>query len=234
MTSPLHEATLWQLGPVPVTGSMLTSCGITLVLGTGSFILRRRLRSEPGKWQAIVEVIVTTLLEQIEEVTRRDGRRYLPLLGSLFLFLLLANSLSLFPGLVPPTERLETVIALGLTVFVSVYYFGIRRHGLRSYLKHFVEPTPLLLPIHMLSEVTRTFSLMMRLFGNIMSHGLILSVIVSVAGLLVPIPIILFGLLTGTVQAYIFTILATVYVAAAVEDHPQTSSGPDHKETVAT
>ena len=95
MTSPLHEATLWQLGPVPVTGSMLTSCGITLVLGTGSFILRRRLRSEPGKWQAIVEVIVTTLLEQIEEVTRRDGRRYLPLLGSLFLFLLLANSLIL-------------------------------------------------------------------------------------------------------------------------------------------
>ena len=181
--------------------------------------------------QAILEVIVTTILEQIEEVTRKDGRPYLPLIGTLFLFLLVANSLPLLPGLLPPTERLETVMALGLVVFVSVYFFGIRRHGLWQYLKHFFQPTPLLFPIHVLSELTRTFSLMMRLFGNIMSHGLILGVIVSVAGLLVPIPIILFGLLTGVVQAYIFTILATVYIAAAVEDHPK-AQGHDSKESV--
>ena len=188
-------------------------------------------RPEPGKLQAILEVIVTTILEQIEEVTRKDGRPYLPLIGTLFLFLLVANSLPLLPGLLPPTERLETVMALGLVVFVSVYFFGIRRHGLWQYLKHFFQPTPLLFPIHVLSELTRTFSLMMRLFGNIMSHGLILGVIVSVAGLLVPIPIILFGLLTGVVQAYIFTILATVYIAAAVEDHPK-AQGHDSKESV--
>ncbi len=233
MISPLLEPVLLQLGPVPVSGSMLTSGGITVVLGLGSFLLSRTLRSEPGKLQSIVEVVVTTILNQIEEVTRKQGRLYLSLLGSLFIFLLVANSLSLLPGLKPPTERLETVIALGLLVFVSVYYFGIRRHGLGLYLKHFFLPTPLLFPIHVLSELTRTFSLMMRLFGNLMSHGLILGVIVSVAGLLVPIPIILFGLLTGIVQAYIFTILATVYIAAAVEDHPQ-KQGQDHKETVGT
>lgn len=231
MISPLHESTLLSIGPVPISGSMLTSVGITLVLGIGSLIIGRSFRPEPGKLQAILEVIVTTILEQIEEVTRKDGRPYLPLIGTLFLFLLVANSLPLLPGLLPPTERLETVMALGLVVFVSVYFFGIRRHGLWQYLKHFFQPTPLLFPIHVLSELTRTFSLMMRLFGNIMSHGLILGVIVSVAGLLVPIPIILFGLLTGVVQAYIFTILATVYIAAAVEDHPK-SQGHDSKESV--
>ncbi len=231
MISPLLEPILLQLGPVPIRGSLVTSCGITLLLGAGSFALSRTLRSEPGKLQAIVEVIVSTILDQIEEVTRKQGRTYLPLLGTLFLFLIVANSLSLLPGLTPPTERLETVMALGLVVFVSVYYFGIRRHGLVQYLKHFFQPTPILFPIHVLSELTRTFSLMMRLFGNLMSHGLILGVIVSVAGLLVPIPIILFGLLTGVVQAYIFSILATVYIAAAVEDHPQPQSH-DHKETV--
>jgi F-type H+-transporting ATPase subunit a len=233
MISPLHEPQLFRLGPIPFGGSMLTSIGITLVLGLGSIVGSRFLRAEPGKFPAIIEVIVTTILEQIEEVTRKDGRPYLPLVGSLFLFLIVANSLSLLPGLQPPTERLETVIALGMVVFVSVYYFGIRRHGLWAYLKHFFQPTPLLFPIHVLSELTRTFSLMMRLFGNIMSHGLILGVIVSVAGLLVPIPIILFGLLTGVVQAYIFTILATVYIAAAVEDHPKTA-GHDQKETQGT
>ncbi len=229
MTSPLHESALFQIGPVPIPGSLLTSIGITTVLGFSSFVLSRRLRPEPGKVQAICEVVVTTILEQIEEVTRKDGRPFLPLVGTLFLFLIVANSLSVIPGLQPPTERLETVIALSLTVFVSVYYYGIRRHGLWQYLKHFFMPTPLLFPIHVLSEVTRTFSLSMRLFGNIMSHGLILAVIVSVAALLVPIPILLFGLFTGAVQSYIFTILATVYIAAAVEDHPQAAK-TGHKE----
>lgn len=229
MTSPLLEPALFHIGPVPIPASLCTSVGITVVLGAGSFILSRLLRPEPGKVQAMCEVVITTILEQIEEVTRKDGRPYLPLIGTLFLFLIVANSLSLIPGLQPPTERLETVIALSLTVFVSVYYYGIRRHGLFSYLKHFFQPTPLLFPIHVLSELTRTFSLSMRLFGNIMSHGLILAVIVSVAALLVPIPILLFGLFTGAVQAYIFTILATVYIAAAVEDHPQAAK-TGHKE----
>lgn len=229
MTSPLHEPELFRLGPLSVSGSLLTSAGVTLFLSDFSLVLRSRLRPEPGRVQAICEVIVTTLLEQIEEVTRKDGRPYLPLLGTLFLFLLCANSLSLFPGLAPPTERLETVFALSLTVFVSVYFFGIRRHGLWRYLKHFFRPTPLLFPIHLLSEITRTFSLSMRLFGNLMSHGLILAVIVSVAGLLVPIPIIAFGLFTGAVQAYIFTVLASVYIAAAVEDHTPESTQGAHR-----
>ena len=127
MTSPLLEPALFHIGPVPIPASLCTSVGITVVLGAGSFILSRLLRPEPGKVQAMCEVVITTILEQIEEVTRKDGRPYLPLIGTLFLFLIVANSLSLIPGLQPPTERLETVIALSLTVFVSVYYYGIRR-----------------------------------------------------------------------------------------------------------
>lgn len=221
MTSPLHEPELFRVGPLSISGSLLTSFGLTIVLLTIALVIKSRLREEPGPVQAFCEVIVTTIQEQIEQVTHSDGKPYLPIIATLFIFLLSANSLSLFPGLVPPTERIETVAALSITVLCSVYFYGMKRHGIVGYLKHFFQPTPFLFPIHILSEITRTFSLSMRLFGNIMSHGLILAVIVSVAGLFLPIPVILFGLFTGAVQAYIFTILATVYIAAAVEEHPQ-------------
>ena len=228
MTSPLLEPALFHIGPVPIPASLCTSVGITVVLGAGSFILSRLLRPEPGKVQAMCEVVITTILEQIEEVTRKDGRPYLPLIGTLFLFLIVANSLSLIPGLQPPTERLETVIALSLTVFVSVL---LRHPSARA-----VFPSETLFSANAAAVsdpcvvgTDADVSLSMRLFGNIMSHGLILAVIVSVAALLVPIPILLFGLFTGAVQAYIFTILATVYIAAAVEDHPQAVK-TGHKE----
>ena len=129
-----------------------------------------------------------------------------------------ANSLAAVPGLTPPTDRIETTSALALLVFASVYVYGIRAHGFLGYLKHFFSPSPLLFPIHVLSEITRTFALAMRLLGNIMSHGVVLGVVVSVAGLLVPVPLIAFGLFTGAVQAYIFTVLSTVYIAAAVAE----------------
>ncbi|MGH7295361.1 MAG: F0F1 ATP synthase subunit A, partial [Polyangiaceae bacterium] len=142
---------------------------------------------------------------------------YTPLVGTLFVYLVVANGVEVVPMLHSPTARLETTMALALIVFFSVYFYGIRANGLRGYLRHFIEPSPLLAPIHVLSEVTRTFALMMRLLGNIMSHGLVLAIVVSLAGLLVPIPVMAFGLFVAMVQAYIFAILATVYVGAAVE-----------------
>lgn len=219
MTSPLTETPWFRLGPVPMSSSVLTSFGITCVLGIGGFLLTRRLSLTPSRRQVALETLVSTIDEQVREVVQADPAPYTPLIGTLFIYLVVANSVEVVPLLEPPTGRLETTLALALIVFFSVYVYGIRSHGFRGYLKHFVEPTPLLAPIHVLSELTRTFALMMRLFGNIMSHGLVLAIVVSLAGLFVPIPIMAFGLFVGFVQAYIFATLAAVYVAAAVESH---------------
>lgn len=217
MSSPLIEVPLFRVGPVPVASSVLTSFAITIALGFGAAILTRRLSTRPGPAQTGLELIVSTIDSQVRDVVGRDPEPYTPLVGTLFLYLVVANSIEVVPLLHSPTARLETTMALAIIVFGSVYFYGIRANGLRGYLKHFVEPNVLLAPINVLSEVTRTFALMMRLLGNMMSHGLVLAIILSLAGLLVPVPIMAFGLFIGLVQAYIFSILATVYIGAAVE-----------------
>lgn len=218
MISPLAEPALFRLGPVPFTETTLTSFAITAALGGGSLMIGRRLSVRPGRLQAATEVVVAAISDQVRAILQRDPAPYLPLLGTLFLFLVTANCAGVLPMVHAPTEHIETPLALALIVFFSVAGCGIRAHGLLGYLKHFLAPSPLLAPIHLLSEATRTFSLMMRLLGNVMSHGLVLAVIVSVAGFLVPIPVMAFALLVGIVQSYIFTVLAAVYVGAAVED----------------
>ncbi len=217
MSSPLAESPLFTIGAVPVAGSVLTSFAITAALGLASFLLTRRLSVAPGRAQSALELVVSTIDGEIRDVMQRDPSPYTPLVGTLFLYLLVANSIEVVPLLHSPTARLETTMALALLVFFSVFFYGVRANGLRGYMRHFVQPSPLLAPIHVLSELTRTFALMMRLLGNVMSHGLVLAIIVSLAGLLVPIPIMAFGLFVGLVQAYIFAMLATVYVGAAVE-----------------
>ncbi len=215
----LDDPVLLELGPVPITASLATSVGITVVLGLACHLATRRLSLVPGKWQALVEMFVTTIEAQIAEIAPGDPGRFAPLLGTIFLFIATANLSLVLPGVHPPTEHLETPLALALLVFFSVHVAGLRSRGLLGYLRHYLEPNPLFAPLHIISEVTRTFSLTVRLFGNMMSHGLILAVVAALAGLLVPIPLIALGLLVGVIQAYIFTILATTYVAAAVSAH---------------
>jgi len=217
--SPLTERPLFFVDGVPVAGSVLTSFAITAALATCAALVTRRMSVlKPSRAQTAVELLVSTIDAQTREVIGRDPARYTPLVGTLFLYLVAANSVEIVPLLHSPTARLETTMALALIVFCSVYFYGVRAHGLVGYLKHFVRPSPLLAPIHVLSEATRTFALMMRLLGNVMSHGLVLAIVVSLAGLFVPIPVMAFGLFVGLVQAYIFAMLATVYVGAAVEE----------------
>ncbi len=217
MSSPLTETPLFYVGPVPVPGSLLTSFGITAALASTSFILTRRLALRPSRSQTVIEMLVSSIDSQIHDVVQSDPSPYTPLIGTLFLYLVVANCADVVPLVHSPTARLETTMALALVVLFAVYLYGIRANGLLGYLRHFVQPTPLLAPIHLLSEVTRTFALMMRLLGNIMSHSLVLAIVVSLAGLLVPVPVMAFGLFVGLVQAYIFAMLAAVYVGAAVE-----------------
>jgi F-type H+-transporting ATPase subunit a len=188
------------------------------VLALASWLTTRRLDLDPGRRQVVVELIVTGIMGQIDEVIRKNPRPFLPLLGTLFIFLVAANLSGVLPGVEAPTGKLETPAALALIVFVTVHFYGVRAQGPLGYLAGFARPKLIMLPLNIVSEVTRTFSLMVRLFGNVMSGEFVIALVVALAGLFLPIPLMALEILVGVVQAYIFTVLATVFIGAAVDD----------------
>lgn len=214
--SPLTSVILFHLGPIAITRPVVTTWVIMLVLTGACWGVTRRLQVRPDRRQAMLEIVVTGIAQQIEDVIRNDPRPFLPLLGTLFIFLAVANLSGLLPGVQAPTSKLETPAALALIVFVSVHYFGVHARGLRGYLASFAEPKLVMLPLNIISQLTRTFSLMVRLFGNVMSGEFVIAIVVALSGLFVPIPLMVLEILVGIVQAYIFTVLATVFVGAAV------------------
>ncbi len=218
MNSPLDAVALFQIGPVPITQAILTTWGIMAVLLIGAFALTRRLTLTPGRRQATLELIVTTMDTQIRETTGAEPAPYRGFIGTLFLFILIANWSSLIPGLDPPTAQLETDAALAVLVFLSVIWFGVQGGGVAGYLRSFASPNVVMIPLNMLESVTRVFSMFVRLFGNVMSGVFVIGIVASLAGLLVPIPLMALDLLTGLVQAYIFAVLAMVFISATVED----------------
>jgi F-type H+-transporting ATPase subunit a len=213
--SPLISTLLFRVGPVPITRPVVTTWVIMAVLAAACRVVTRRLALLPQGRQVLLEGIVVGMTTQIQAVTRKDARPLLPLLGTLFIYLVIANLSGVLPGVEAPTGRIETPAALAIVVFFSVHYFGIRARGLRGYLAGFAEPKLIMLPLNVLAEVTRTFSLMVRLFGNVMSGEFIIGLVVALAGLFVPIPFMALEILVGLVQAYIFTVLATVFIGAA-------------------
>lgn len=215
-TSPLLPDILFHVGPVPISRAVVTTWALMLAMAAFLGIALRKPAHDAGPVQAALEVVLLAIVKQLREILGRDPWPFLPLLGSLFLFLCLANLAAVLPGATPPTGHIETPAALALIVFLSVHFYGLKIRGTGPYLRHYLEPSPLLLPLNILSELTRTFSLMIRLFGNMMSHEFVLAIVVFLTGLLVPVPFLLLGILIGIIQAYIFTVLAAVYIAAAV------------------
>lgn len=213
--SPLTSTILFHIGPVAIARPVVTTWVIMLVLTVVCWLVTRRLQKQPGERQAVLELVVAGIEQQIGDIIRKDARPYLPLLGTLFIFLVTANLSGLLPGVEGPTGKLETPAALAFIVFLSVHYYGIRSRGVRGYLASFAEPKLIMLPLNILSEITRTFSLMLRLFGNIMSGEFVIALVVALAGLFVPIPLMALEILVGLVQAYIFTVLAAVFIGAA-------------------
>ena len=216
--SPLATHVVFSVGPVPITTPVVVTWGIMAAFAAGQLARHPLADAHAIAPQAVVELVVDT----IDRPDRRHAcahRRgpYLPLLGTLFLFILAANWSSLIPGVDPPTAHIETDAALALSCFFAVIWFGIRARGVRGYLKTFAEPTIFMIPLNIVETFTRTFSLLVRLFGNVMSGVFIIGIILSLAGLLVPIPLMALDLLTGAVQAYIFTVLAMVFIGSAVE-----------------
>lgn len=214
--SPLTSIVVFHIGVVAITRPVVTTWAIMLVLTGLCGFITRRLTLYPDRQQAVLELLVTGIEGQIRDVIRTDARPFLPLIGTLFIFLAVANLSGVLPDVEAPTSKLETPAALALIVFFSVHYFGVLSRGIGGYLASFAEPKLIMLPLNIISEVTRTFSLMVRLFGNVMSGEFVIALVVALAGLFVPIPLMVLEILVGLVQAYIFTVLATVFIGAAV------------------
>ena len=208
---------VFSAGPLEITGTTVTTWGILLLLGIVSALATRRLRTEPGPFQVAIEGIVSTLEGAIRAVAPQHVRLLLPFIGSLWVFIVVANLIGLIPGLHSPTRDLSVTAALALLVFLSVHWYGIRISGLRAYLRHYLTPNPILLPFHLIGEITRTVALAVRLFGNIMSLEMAALLVLMVAGFLVPVPILMLHIVEALVQAYIFGMLALVYIAGGIQ-----------------
>jgi len=210
----------WEYGFLKLNGTIVYTWALMLLLAAGSRAITVRLSAglERSRWQNLLEIIVISIQKQIAEVGLRQPRDYLPFLGTLFVFVALASLLVIIPGYEPPTGSLSTTAALAICVFVAVPFYGIRKQGLRRYLQSYLKPLPLLLPFNILAEFTRTLALAVRLFGNMMSGTMILAILLVITPFIFPVVMSALALLTGIVQAYIFSILATVYIAAATSD----------------
>jgi len=205
-----------RLGAVEVTGTVIYSLIASAIVIVFALLVRVGLRKNGSRWSVAAELVVDHLEGIMQEMFECDPRPYTPLVVTLALFIGTANLLGLLPGMRSPTADFSTTAALAIVVFLAVPFYGIRARGLRGYLRHYLEPTPLLLPLEIITEFSRTLALAVRLFGNMVSEELVIAVLLTIAGLLVPIPIMMLSVLTGVVQAYIFAVLTVVYLSAAV------------------
>ncbi|MGD0870279.1 MAG: F0F1 ATP synthase subunit A [Bryobacteraceae bacterium] len=208
---------LWHHGFLKLNATIAYTWALMLVLVGGSRLITRKLSTglERSRWQNLLEILVTGISKQIEEVGLSQPQKYLGFLGTLFLFVATASLCTVIPGYEPPTASLSTTAALALCVFVAVPFFGIEEQGVRNYLKSYTKPTFIMVPFNIISELSRTLALAVRLFGNMMSGAMIIGILLTITPFIFPIIMTVLGLLTGMVQAYIFSILAAVYIAAA-------------------
>lgn len=207
---------VFEIGPVIITDTVVTTWVIMALLAALSWAVTRRLRIDPGPLQSAVEGVVLTIEDAIEEVAGSNTRAIMPFVGTLWIFIVTANLTGVIPELHAPTRDLSATAALALLVFLSTHWFGIRIEGLKSYLRHYLIPSPILLPFNLISEITRTVALAVRLFGNMMSLEMAAVLVLIVAGFLVPVPILMLHIVEALVQAYIFGMLALIYVSGGI------------------
>jgi F-type H+-transporting ATPase subunit a len=224
------QVVFWQWGWISINATIAFTWGVMAFMVIGSWLITRRLSSGPemSRWQNLLEVLVQGMRNQIRDISQEDPDSYLYFIGTVFLFILISNFLSVVPGYVAPTASLSTTAALAICVFVAVPIYGIMSRGVLGYLKEYVKPTPLMLPFNVIGELSRTLALAVRLFGNIMSGMKIVAILLAITPLIFPIVMHLLGLLTGTIQAYIFAVLAMVYIASATRAHKEKET--EHQE----
>ncbi|TIH13422.1 F0F1 ATP synthase subunit A [Marinifilum sp. JC120] len=211
----------FSFGFIKLNATIVFTWLVMVLLAGFSWFVTRKVTSSAliSGQQNLLEVLVGGLLSQIKDATNQQPEKFLPLLGTLFIFILVSNLLSAVPGFKPPTGSLSTTTAFSLIVFFAVPYYGIKENGLLNYLKSYVQPSPFMLPFNIIGEVSRTFALAVRLFGNILSGTMMGAILLVIMPLFVPVIMQMLGLLIGVVQAYIFTVLAAVFIAAGLEVH---------------
>jgi len=228
--SELTVNAVFNLGPLEVTNTVITTWGIMAVLGLFSWLATRRLSATPGSIQTALEATVATIENAVTEVAPQQAKILTPFIGSFWIFLVIANLSGLIPGIHSPTRDLSITSALAILVFLSTHWYGIRIQGIKNYLRHYLQPSPILLPFHLISEVTRTVALAVRLFGNMMSLEMAALLILLVAGFLAPVPILLLHIIEALVQAYIFGMLALVYIASGIQSQQLQQNKNQNKE----
>jgi F-type H+-transporting ATPase subunit a len=213
----------WRYGPLVLNATIMVTWFVMALLVGGSWLATRKMSpaTEMPRWQNLVETVVEWLRHEIREASQQASDRYLPFVGTLFLFIFTSNILIIVPGYWPPTGSLSTTTGLALCVLVAVPFYGIASQGLLSYFKQYVRPTPIMLPFNIMGELSRTMALAVRLFGNLMSGTMIIAILMAIAPLFFPVLMYLLGLLTGVIQAYIFAVLAIVYIASATRAHEE-------------
>lgn len=227
------QTIFWQWGMFSLNATLIFTWLVMGVLVVGSWLVTRHLSASTqiSRGQNLLEVIVLGIRDQIQEIIDQPAGPYLPFIGTLFIFIALSNLLSVIPGYQPPTGSLSTTTALALCVFFAVPLYGVQKKGVRGYLQQYLQPNPIMLPFNIIGDFSRIVALAVRLFGNVMSGTMIVGILLSVAPLLFPVMMQVLGLLTGVIQAYIFAILAMVFIAAAsqVDQHNyQTDSEVSH------
>lgn len=222
----------WQWYGLKLNATIVVTWLNMLLLALGAWLVTRRLASKGklSRWQNLLEVLVSGMENQISDMGLAPPREFLPFLGSLFLFVLFSNLLVIIPGYVPPTGSLSTTAALAICVFLSVPLWGMQRRGLAGYLRLYIKPSIFMLPFNIMGELSRTLALAVRLFGNVMSGSMIAGILLSIAPFFLPVVMQLLGLITGVIQAYIFAVLAAVYIAAAVQMEQKRESQGDSAE----
>jgi len=208
---------VWQWKFLSLNLTILFTWGVMALLTIVSWLITRKLSTGPelSRWQNLLEVLVSGMRSQIRDISQQEPGRYLPFIGTIFLFIAISNLLTIIPWYVPPTSSLSTTAALAICVFVAVPLYGIVEQGIVGYLTHYIRPTVFMLPFHVIGELSRTLALAVRLFGNIMSGTKIAAILLAITPILFPIVMQALGLLTGLIQAYIFAVLAMVYIASA-------------------
>jgi len=216
------QLVFWRLGPVSINATLVFTWAIMLLLVVGSWLATRNLSGDLrlSRWQNLLEIVVANIREQIRATIQRPQTdKFLPFIGTLFIFIVVSNLLAVVPGYIAPTASLSTTTGLAICVFLAVPWYGIRDQGLKGYVRNYLEPTVFMLPFNVIGELSRTLALAVRLFGNIMSGAKIAAIFLALAPLIFPVFMQALGLLTGLIQAYIFAVLAMVYIAAALRVH---------------
>lgn len=218
---------LFELFGIPINATIVSTWIVMLVLFLISFLATRNLKADVhvSKFQTLLEWMVTWLNDEVKETSGDSPAKYMGMGLALFLFVLVSNLMTIIPWFRPPTASLSTTFAMGIIVFFAIPYFAIRNAGVKGYLKKFIQPTPFMLPMNIFSEFASTFAMALRLFGNMLSGIMFASVLTTYLPFLLPISTQVLGLLTGSIQAYIFALLAVVYTSGVAPE--QTSDLTD-------